>query len=134
MQGREAWAGHDLLSDGRAGQSPPDGRVAARGAAPGLCWLVRAGEGGPRGPPVRGVRPGGPASRGKAVGDRAGKPMTPFEPMARPGGKSSSARGGSLGFALASRFCTESLSRARFQSEKSGRQALLPSRASLSIV
>lgn len=68
VEGREAWAGRDLLSDGRAGQSPPDGRVAARGAAPGLCWLVRAGEGGPRGPPVRGVRPGGPASRGKAVG------------------------------------------------------------------
>lgn len=68
VEGREAWAGRDLLSDGRAGQSPPDGRVAARGAAPGLCWLVRAGEGGPRGPPVRGVRPGGPTSRRTAVG------------------------------------------------------------------
>lgn len=56
--GREAWAGRDLVSDGRAGQSPPDRRAAAAGAAPGPCWLAQAGEGGLRGPLVRGARPG----------------------------------------------------------------------------
>lgn len=79
---------------------------------------------------MRGVRPGGPASE-ELGGSRAGKLVMLFEPMARPEGKSSSALGGSPGFALSSRLWTEPLWRAQFQSMKLGHQTFLPSLASL---
>lgn len=117
------------MTAGLANRSPYR-RATACGAAPGGCAGWSRWRGRSRGPLVRGVRPGGPASE-ELSGSRAGKLMMLFEPMARPGGRTSSAHGGSSGFSLSSPLWTESLSRAQFQSMKLGHQTFLPSCDSL---